>query len=255
MRKTLTLLWLLVFLFSQQAQAKEFPLPQGAVKQASQDTKINNVNYTLDSYETKLRPEEVYSFYKKELPAQGFNLSDEDLTSGVLHFSNQLNDHLVIMAQEEEGRTLISITSWRGSAASVNAAGAFPKLLKDAPGEDLPDIPRYPRTIRLSSTSFAGVRTAAYTSEDAKEAVASFYATQMNSRGWQRAADDFYAKKQAGAILNQQAVFEKADFFFFTRKDEVCGVFIAEACCGNTGTVISLMKMSKKAIEALNRSE
>lgn len=227
----------------------QLPLPQGAVKQGSQETKLNGVNYTLESYASTLRAEEVLSFYKQALPLQGFTLSAEDAASGVLHFANPLRDHIAIMAREEEGRTVINITSWQGPAASGNAGGISAKPLKEAAGEDLAGIPRYPGSLRLSSLAFAGVKTAAYTSEDKKEKIASFYTNQMHSAGWQRAAEDFFAKKEAGRILGEEAAFAKAEYFFFTRKDEYCGILITEACCGNTGTVISLMKLSQQAVE------
>ncbi len=237
-----------VFFFCSNAVfAFEAPLPEGAIKDASQDVKLNGVPYNVESYHCPLAFAELASFYKEKLPPQGFNLVSEDANTHTMRFSNRFSDNIaVILTKDQKGQTIINLNYWKGPISKEPTGASVMEQKKDSLGEDIPGIPRYPGSIRITSSSLTGEKGAVYKCAANKEEIADFYAEYMVRRGWEKVSGSQQAKNEADNILGGQELLEKSFFNMYQKKDEYCGILITTAdSSGARQSIISIVWLSK----------
>lgn len=205
---------------------KELPeFPRARLMKQS-DINRNNQPGRMFIYTAKAKRGEVISFYKKELARAGWKLEQEQVPQdmNVLLFSWE-DQQVAIMLQKISGELFISVLQNQlqdESAAAENACPECQEKLKaltkeaetlstqeyqakaeeiykemaakkkdallenDSPGEDLEFVPRYPKSVRVSSVKMDGGKkvTLAYLSQDTENKIVDFYLQFMGAEGW-----------------------------------------------------------------------
>ena len=239
------------------------PLPQNTIKQHKEEMRFNNIPYTLQVYQSQLYPDEIISFYKENLLSQGFILFIEDKVTNTLMFHRpQSNDNLAITIIKggQGDLTSLSVSHWRGDLSKYrDSSSSSREITKDALGKDVPGIPRYPGSIRISSVKRGPMKNASYRIPDAtKEEIVSFYEREMSSRGWQRFSGDVFAKQKASKLLPGDKRLAGSDFLLFEKKDSLCGIMVTpeiegcgpEGCgpegCGPEDNVVGILLLPRR---------
>ncbi len=184
----------------------------------------NNQLGQMSIYSVQAKRSEIIEFYKQELARSGWKLERElapkemnvllfswedklvtimlqkvlrELYISVLQTQNEaLPDENncpeckeKLKALEEESGTL-SPQEYQAKAEEIYKEMAAKKkdalLENDSPGEDLEFVPRYPKSIRVSSVKMDGGKkvTLAYLSRDAEDKIEDFYLQFMGVEGW-----------------------------------------------------------------------
>ena len=246
MKKTTVFLFTFL-LITNLAFGYTLPVPTNTVKESEQALDINNIPYTTQAYLSQLSLEEAASFYKENLPKQGFALVNEYEETHTLIFSNPaFNDNLAILIENApENKVSIKISSWHGELITTKEQVDKLDLTKDAPGNDVPGVPRYPGSIRVSAVSFSGMKNASYMSQDEKEKILSFYETEMPAQGWKNHGVGDLAKQKAADLLGGNNGLAQSEFLFFEKKDNFCGILITEAGAGAKGNMVGILLIPK----------
>lgn len=247
MKKTVFLL--LIFLcIKGLAFGYTLPVPPDTAKEDEQKVSLNNIPYTTERYVSRLSAQELTSFYKENLPRQGFALTAEDEKANVLYFFNAaLKENLAIAIDDSQAKEVImDVSSWQGDLPQPEGAPTQePFLVKEVPGGDLAGVPRYPGSIRISALSSSGMKNASYTTADEKEKVLRFYESQMPAAGWKNPGIERIAKEKAAELLGGKTGIAQSGYLFFENKDSFCGIMIQDACCGLKGTMIGMLLLPK----------
>lgn len=233
------------------ASGYTLPVPPNTVKEDEIEANINNIPYTTQVYLSELPLGEVVSFYKENLPKQGFSLSGENENTQALVFSHPvLKDNLAIVVENTpENKILIRISNWHGELVKEEAAK--PDFTKDVPGSDVPGVPRYPSAVRISSVSYGEMKNASYTSQDEKEKILSFYKAQMPAYGWKNPGVEAQAKQKIGEMFGEDSGIAQSGLLFFENKNMLCNIVVAEACCGKQGSTIGVSVFTIQKLQEL----
>lgn len=242
--------------------AYSLPLPRNTTKAAEQDMNLNGIPYFIEAYQSSLSYEELTSFYKADLSKAGFILVSEESAGKVFVFSHPQSQENLALYIDDKRKDLIniSVSQWKGDFLKPETEQVSPgeEAKEDSPGKDLPGVPRYPESIRISSIEKGILKNASYRTVDEKEEVRSFYETRMPALGWQRAAEDILAKQKAGEILAGDRRFAEGSFLFYTKKNSVCGILIIDGSSGDCsqqgcssqsgqeGSIIGILQLSKE---------
>ncbi len=259
-KERLIVITLIFFLSKSVILAYTLPVPGNTIRKAEQKINLNNIPYTVEVYQSGLSYEELISFYKANLTEAGFILVNEDRVSKILVFSHPKSQENLALRIDDIRKDLtnISVSQWEGSLLKPETLqiSQGEKAKKDSPGKDLPEVPRYPGSIRISSIEQGIMRNVAYRTADGKEKARSFYETKMPALGWQRFSEDALAKQKAAEILGGDRRFAEGDFLVYTKKNSVCGILIIDGSgrcspqgCSQEdqeGSIIGLLQLSKQ---------
>lgn len=184
----------------------------------------NNQLGRISIYSVQAKRSEIIEFYKQELARSGwkperelapkemnvllFSWEDQQVTVMLQKVFGELcisvlqaqNEELLdenncpeceekLKALEKESGTL-SPQEYQAKAEEIYKEMAAKKkdalLENDSPGEDLEFVPRYPKSVRVSSVKMDGGKkvTLAYLSRDSEDEIADFYLQSMAEEGW-----------------------------------------------------------------------
>ncbi len=142
-------------------------------------------------YSSKLKPKDVEAFYQTWFKQQIFR-SVPDKEFKVLHFRRlkftrgQLAVEVYIYA--EDAGSVVGIAKYLGPQGGLKAENdplslaTLPK--RDTPGEDLDNIPRPPRGVRVSQTEIQGKMSIQYSTPLTIAQVRDFYMSRMSQGSW-----------------------------------------------------------------------
>lgn len=250
MKMRLFIAGLLFILFLSQgialADYAALPLPEATTKEGEQEFKVNNIESRSEFYQSRISPREIAAFYKENLPAQGFILVSENKAINVLAFSHpRLKESLNIAIEEANEQGFASFSITRSGAdllkAKESIVGPMSPTSNDAPGRDLPGIPRYPGAIRMTTLEQAGVTNVSYRTINTQSEVASFYEKEMPGRGWKRLSGvEEPAKQKAAELLGGDKRLAGSAYLLFEKGDTICGIMViaaggASGDCGSPG--------------------
>jgi hypothetical protein len=144
-----------------------------------------------------------------------------------------LNKHIVVLAA-----ALILITCVAGCtnplspspepSAIVNATGAA----NDVKGKDLPDVPRYTNSVRVSYQESNNSTTVVYQTNDSYSKVVDFYNSEMQNRGYQVSARNSTNPAKEGNYTQ----------FAFTKGSVIQHVTVASDSKNKTTIFVSVVK-------------
>ncbi|MCM8801119.1 MAG: hypothetical protein NC912_03790 [Candidatus Omnitrophica bacterium] len=226
---------LLIFIFfltiaQSEALSYNLPIPEDTAEGGEQEVNFNGISYIMKSYQSQLSCEEIISFYKRNLINQGFILISEDKIRKFLQFRNpKLKENLMlIIGEEEDGLTDYFLNSWKGDKLFPQALTSERGQEKDFPGKDLPEVPRYPVSTRLTSIELGPMKNASYKTSHSPQEIITFYETNMPSYGWKRIGQDY--SQEASRFFEGHSLFDilaKGNFLLFEKKNTICGIMVA----------------------------
>ena len=219
---------LFVFLREATASAYESPVPKDTIKQNEQEFIVNSQPQTLEFYQSKASLEEIISFYKENLSRQGFILFNEDkLNQVVIFIKPSTKENLVFHIDSiKDDLTHYSISRSKGNLLMQSPNELKKKVDTDAPGRDVPGIPRYPDSIRISNMENYGMINAVYKTPHKKEEIISFYENKMPSYGWKRFSQESLVQKKASKILGEESLFSSSESLLFEKAKALCGIVV-----------------------------
>ena len=197
-----TALFLLTFSLADAAIWENIPALPQVKKLQQEEFLINNSPARSAIYLTEVSVEAIVEFYKTKLINFGWKLESEvkNEKARVLLFSKR-EDYASIMINDFQGKNCITIAQSKIPKEKDNPeeesscpeckdelkksfGGMHPS---DAPGRDLPLIPRYPEAIRVSSLERENGRKAylSYYTRSSLEDVLSFYRQNMGNESWE----------------------------------------------------------------------
>jgi hypothetical protein len=170
------------FLFIFPSEAKLLPTHIKMVKVSQQNLLYNGIEITLTQYESKIAPLEIYNFYHDNLITQGWKIDfqSNNQLPYLLVFSNPQREtvSLDIYPTEEEKKCLIVLTETKGTTGP-------PQEDKDAKGNDLTWLSRYPNSVRQTDMEWNNGKKLVYITKASNiDLVVDFYRQQLVSTGW-----------------------------------------------------------------------
>lgn len=189
-KKSLVFFFFLFILSYVSAGAWEnVPLPGQTVKLKEEEALVNGKKINFIYCRSSLSAQDIANFYLRFLPGMGWQEDCPECREKgmnaplVLTRSGTKITINIIPNPIETGKNEVIITLHE----SDKEPRQLPEEGEDAPGTDLPFLPRYPASQRLSSFSREAGKKAilAYTTTDSLEEVLSFYQQKMMDYDWE----------------------------------------------------------------------
>ncbi len=208
--------------------AYTLPIPEYTIKLSEEKFTLNTIPHTLELFQSKASPEEIISFYKENLGREGFILFDEDKLNQIVFFIKPSTKENLVFHIDfiKDDLTHYSISRSKGDLLMQSPNEIEKKADADAPGRDVPEIPRYPGSIRTSSVQRHGMINAVYKTTHRKEDIISFYKNKMLSYGWKPFGQESLVQNQASKILVGESLFSSTEFLLFEKGKGLCGIVV-----------------------------
>jgi hypothetical protein len=182
MIKQRILLVILFILFLSEIATAGVPVPWGA-KLLREDIAVtgDGEERKLTSYETKANKQELYNYYLREMPNQGYSLFMNGEHN--LIFNKKEDLVVVLIPPSKDGKTQFTVSTASIKPASNNANGSSGGVVKCEP---IPSVPAYPgaRCIQSMREKSGGSMSASYSADDSINPVLNFYRLQMPRYAW-----------------------------------------------------------------------
>ena len=129
--------------------------------------------------------------------------------------------------------------------------GGMPKIEdsfsnRDAKGKDVPGVPRYPRSVRISSVQMGKLKNASYKTSDRKEDILYYFEKTMGRHGWKKFEISEKARKQAASTPGPAAQLIAGDaFLLFQDKENMCAIGVVESPEGVNENIIGVVHFPK----------
>lgn len=184
------LCWLVFFglLYSDIAFAG-LPLPRGSQLIRKEIVETDGKEKMFNFYETRLRADEVMSFYKRELTRRGYNLFIEGNNNAIFLKGEEM--FMVVVTPGTAGKTQF-ITTTASTDISIKP--------QEVVCEDIPSVPVYPgaRCMRSMKMGSGKVRSVSYLTKDTVEDALNFYRFNMPGVLW-----NLEGEMDLGSILSE----------------------------------------------------
>lgn len=232
------------------------PIPWGA-KLIRDDIAVSGIGEEskIASYETKASKQELFNYYLKEMPNQGYSLFMNGEQNLVFNKGKELV--IVVVPSSQGGKTnfMVSTASMPSASDMANSYG------EEINCEPIPSVPAYPGARCMNSTRLksGGSRSAAYSTEDSANAVLNFYRSQMPRYDWRLEKEINLEEVMLGAVQGQQQVaitpkqeaamrdfYESARGVFFTNyKGNSCSVHVMNNPANKGASLINIVYEDK----------
>ncbi len=160
------------------------PLCPGSEAIEIPEMNLCNLKVKGEAYQTRSAPSSVLKYYSQYLTKRGDKVYQKMITpdTGFVITSNMRYKIETVMAyRDAEQQTLVlpfkaegNIIEWVKNMCSG----------KDAPGNDIKGVDRYPNSVRQFSMGKSGFNIASYSTDSSPENALAFYRINMQQHGW-----------------------------------------------------------------------
>lgn len=150
---------------------------------------INDIDVHGIQLKCNINPQEIAVFYQNMLGQRGWKLAYAFEKQGVMSFTDEGGGYLYVSTVPGlDGNTIYVLESPKDLSICRTLQDYFfkPEMAADAPGKDIPDVPRYPNARRrLSVFTQREGEFLLYETDATPHEVGSFYRQMLSQYGWE----------------------------------------------------------------------